>query len=220
MNRRKFLVAGTFVGVCTTTGCLGRFFGGDAEDSEEENEQENRDTDDMTENDAASDSDQHDDEGTETDPATEKDKTEDKEEDPKDLEDPYPDEEDTEIDRDQYDDPPDQPKREERDSDDVEVKASYSVGDYGGLTIDGTVTNISDEPVDEVALEINVFDPDDEYLWGDSVGIQNIEPGASETFESGWTADEERGEVDHVEIDPMVYDVVEDENSDGNEDKA
>ena len=45
-------------------------------------------------------------------------------------------------------------------------------------------------------------------------------PTASEGFESGWTADEERGEVDHVEIEPTVYDVVEDENSDGDEDEA
>ena len=140
-----------------------------------------------------------------------------------DDDDPYPDEEDFEIDRDQYDDPPEQPEREERDSDAVEVDTDATVDEYGELTIDGTVTNVSDDPIDQVVLAIEVYNPDDEYLWGDTAGAEDLDPGASEGFESGWTADEERGEVGYIEIDPTVYDVIDEGDTDdgnGNEDEA
>ena len=72
-------------------------------------------------------------------------------------------------------------------------------------------------------LAIEVYNPDDEYLWGDTAGAEDLDPGASEGFESGWTADEERGEVGYIEIDPTVYDVIDEGDTDdgnGNEDEA
>lgn len=214
MHRREYLTTSTLVGCLAITGCLGWRDSSDAGDTEGEEEEEDHHERDERE-DADADADNHGDH--DEDEHKEEDEKEEKQEDEDEDDYPGPDEEDTEIDRDQYDDPPEQPEREERDSSDVEVDADTDVDDYGGLTIDGTVTNVSDDPIDEVWLDIEVYDPNDEYLWGDSVGIEDLAPDASERFESGWTADEERGELGYVEIDPSVYELV-DENENDNGD--
>ena len=210
MNRREYLTTGTFIGLLATAGCLGWRDSGDAGDAEDDDQGTDADTDDPeTDTDPEDEYDDHsDDYDEEEDEDEDRDDEEKQEDEEDDGDDPYPDEEDTEIDRDQYDDH-DQEREEriERDSDAIEVEADADVDDYGGLTIEGTVTNVSDEPVDRVRLEISVFDPDDEYLWGDTVGIEDLAPGASEGFESGWTADEERGELGSVEIEETVYDL-------------
>ena len=223
MHRRKYLTTGTLIGLLATSGCLGWRDSGDTGDTEdEEEEEEEQEQEDHHERDEREDADadnhgDHDEDEHKEEDDKDGDEDEDEESNKEDDDYPGPDEEDTEIDRDQYDDPPEQPEREERDSSDVEVDADTDVDDYGGLTIDGTVTNVSDDPIDEVWLDIEVYDPNDEYLWGDSVGIEDLAPDASERFESGWTADEERGELGYVEIDPSVYELV-DENENDNGD--
>lgn len=216
MKRREFLATGVFVGTIATAGCLSWFGSNESNSDADENTDGESDADSASDQSEDDDGDPDSDQGTgdegEQEDDIDKNGTEDDEQDDTDDE-LYPDEEDTEIDRDQYDEP-EQRETTERDDDDVEIEATYDVDDMGNLTISGTVTNVSDEPIDAVDLNLSVYDPEDEYLWGEIVGVEDLDSGAREAFEGGWAADEERGEVDHVEIVPTVYDYADDETED------
>lgn len=70
----------------------------------------------------------------------------------------------------------------------------------------GTVTNVSEEPIDVVDLEVSFYDESGSYLTADLVSITNLDPSKSESFEITITPDQAHGEPDHVDIQPTVYD--------------
>ena len=220
MKRREFLATGVFVGTLATAGCLGWFRSNGSDDEADGGTDDESDADSASDQSEDDDGDPDSDQGTDDEDEQEGNEgidedengTEDDEQ--EDVDDElYPDEEDMEIDRDHYDEPESR-ETTGRDDDDVEIEATYDVDDIGNFTISGTVTNVSDEPIDAVDLDLSVYNPEDEHLWGETVGVEDLDSGASEKFEGGWAADEERGEVDHVEIVPTVYDYVDDETED------
>lgn len=116
-----------------------------------------------------------------------------------------PDEEDLEVNEDEYEDHGIS-ETEERSPDDITIEATAQLEKSGGATVRGTVTNVSDKSIDVVDLEIIFYDVSGSYLTADLVSLTNLDPSTGEPFEVVITPDQARGEPDHVDIQPTVYD--------------
>lgn len=116
-----------------------------------------------------------------------------------------PTEEETDINRDQYDQQ-EVSDTKARSVDDIEIDADSQIINDGSATVTGTVTNISETSIEVVDLEVVFYDTDDEYLSAQLVTITDLGAGESEQFEAGIAPDGARGQPKRVEINPDVYD--------------
>lgn len=220
MKRRTFLATGALVGGLSTGGCLSRFgIGGDAENSggDHEESEENEDGGSGEDNhDEQADDEQEDDSTGATDEADGRDEEEgededdeesdgvDEEEEEEDPEDQLtPDEEDIEPNRDEYE-RHERREYEERSEDDVEVTAEAH-DDGTVVTVEGSVENVSDEPIDAVDLDSSLYGPGDEYLGATRTSVQELAPGESEAFESSTEAGDVVGEIEYIDMAATVY---------------
>lgn len=116
-----------------------------------------------------------------------------------------PTDEETEIDRDEYEDQ-EVSDTEARSRDDIEIDVDSQIAADGSATVTGTVTNVSDTSIDVVDLEIVFYGADDEYLSAQLVTIRNLGVDKSEQFDAGIAPDGAHGQPKRVEITPDVYD--------------
>lgn len=205
VSRRRILanVGGTGL-LISLTGCIGtRWWEDDTDNAESSNS-----TGDNTNTPSSSDT-QTDTEETHTDTSTDSADTNDRKETTENEENENrqhkPDEEDLEVNEDKYENHGSSETRE-RSPDDIMVKATAELKESGRATVTGTVTNASEEPIDVVDLEVSFYDKGGSYLTADLVSITNLDPNASESFEITITPDQARGEPDHIDIQPTVYD--------------
>ena len=111
-----------------------------------------------------------------------------------------PSEEDTEINEEKYNETEER-EVEERPESDVEIprdSVEASQGSDGTITVTGKLTNVSDEDIDFVDVEVNYVGETGSVIGMDLVVVRGIAAGATETFESRMGPTELDGEVDSV----------------------
>lgn len=94
---------------------------------------------------------------------------------------------------------------EQRSTDDIEIDAKADLENSGGARVFGTVTNVSETSIDVVDLEFTFYDAGGNYLTADLASVRDLKAGESESFESVITPDQARGQPEHVDIEPTVY---------------
>lgn len=209
VSRRRLLASLGNTGILiSTSGCVSTRWWEDeqSEGEEADSEPPNSDGDEMDRTDPAADENEPSSEQEDNESSTEDDGASTQEHQSNEEERQHkPDAEDLEVNEDEYDDHGTS-ETEERSPADITIEATAQLEKSGGATVRGTVTNVSDEPIDVVDLEVIFYDVSGSYLTADLVSITTLSANKSESFEVVITPDQARGEPDHVDIQPIVYD--------------
>ncbi|MCL7418911.1 MAG: FxLYD domain-containing protein, partial [Halalkalicoccus sp.] len=119
----------------------------------------------------------------------------------------HPDENATEINRDEYDENYGEHETTARDPSEVEITADAQQAPNGSLLVSGTVTNVSDRAVDVVDIELIFYGVDDAYLSATLVTVRDLESAESREFETQPTTGTIEGNLERIEVNRTVYDV-------------
>lgn len=95
-----------------------------------------------------------------------------------------PDENDTEIDREQYNESSEPAEVEELPEDAVEISATYHLtDDESGVIVNGDVTNVTADPIDFVDLRIIYYNEQENEIGEDFVVVRELRSGQTKSFE-------------------------------------
>lgn len=127
-----------------------------------------------------------------------------------------PSEEDTAINRSQYNET--EPREVKgRPESDADVETEQHISSDGSVTVRGEITNTSSEPIDFVDVEFTYLNAADEPIGTTIATVWDLEPGASESFIVSQTPVDLRGDVDDVETAAYPQDYIESESTTDNE---
>lgn len=222
LTRREYLATSGLAGTIATAGCLTWFRDDDQDqddgrnqDDSRESEQEGADAandqgeEHMDQNDTA----QNDTQNRERNESTESNESadtdaNDTESEPERQREPT--EEQTEIDRDEFDGGDGEPAdTEERPADHVETEVDREGIERadGMISVSGTVTNVSDEPIDAVDIELVFLDADGREVGRELRTVRDLGAGETETWGIRTVETTLRGEPERVrpEARPMDY---------------
>ena len=218
MKRREYLAMGALTGAVTTVGCLSWFRDDDSSDGNTSAQNDaDADGDDGAPTDAAGNetaedasaererntSDGDADDGTaENTTETGNENESDQEAEDKPI---APDENETEIDRDQYNQS-EPPAMEERPQSDIESTVDDIERRNGRVTVTVTVRNVSSRAIDIVDVEILFYDENGRYLDSRIETITDLEAGASETVEITVRTETIRGDPAEIELEATPMD--------------
>lgn len=127
-----------------------------------------------------------------------------------------PSEEDTAINRSQYNETEPQ-EVEERPESDVTVETEQHISSDGSVTVRGEVTNTSSQTIDFVDVELTYLNKVGEPIGTAIKTVWDLEPGASASFIVSQNPVDLRGGVDDVKTTAYPQDYVESESSTNNE---
>ncbi|WP_245998668.1 FxLYD domain-containing protein, partial [Halalkalicoccus subterraneus] len=94
-----------------------------------------------------------------------------------------------------------------RDPSAVEITADAQQASDGSLRVSGTVTNVSDQAIDVVDIELVFYGTSDEYLSATLVTVRDLEPSESREFETQPTTGTIEGDLERIDVNRTVYDV-------------
>lgn len=118
-----------------------------------------------------------------------------------------PDENATQINRDEYDENYSEYETTARDPSGVKITVDAQQVSTGSLLVSGTVTNVSDQTIDVVDIEFVFYGTDDEYLSATLVTLRDLEPSDSHEFETQPTTGTIEGDLERIDVNRTVYDV-------------
>jgi cytoskeletal protein RodZ len=121
----------------------------------------------------------------------------------------HPDENATEINRDEYNETYGEYETTARDPSTVEITADAQQATDGSLLVSGTAMNVSDQAIDVVDIELVFYGTDDAYLSATLVTVRDLEPAESREFETQPNTGIIEGAVERIEANRTVYDVTE-----------
>ncbi|KYH23875.1 hypothetical protein HAPAU_39540 [Halalkalicoccus paucihalophilus] len=119
----------------------------------------------------------------------------------------YPDENATQINRNEYNETYGEYETTARDPSAVEITADAQQPTDGSLLVSGTVVNVSDRAVDVVDIELVFYGTNDAYLSATLVTVRDLESGESREFETRPTTGTIEGNIERIEANRTVYDV-------------
>ncbi|ADJ14504.1 FxLYD domain-containing protein [Halalkalicoccus jeotgali] len=198
MNRRQYLKTGGATGLALgTAGCLGWLPWRD--DSDQKQVQEgapSEGSDEPTENDTSPETDEQSATGEK-----EEDKRTEAENESEGERNPLPDENDTEIDREQYNESEERDVTE-LDESSVSVVTDATVDDSGSVTVQIKVTNTTDATIDGVDLEVIYLDSAGKEIGLDLKVVQGLGPRGTESVEARASPVDLRGDIAEVSVTP------------------
>jgi hypothetical protein len=119
----------------------------------------------------------------------------------------HPDENATQINRNEYNETYGEYETTARDPSAVEITADAQQATNGSLLVSGTVANVSDRAVDVVDIELVFYGTNDAYLSAILVTVRDLESGESREFETRPTTGTIEGNIERIEANRTVYDV-------------
>ncbi|WP_238532938.1 FxLYD domain-containing protein [Halalkalicoccus jeotgali] len=119
----------------------------------------------------------------------------------------HPDENATQINRDEYDENYGEYETTARDPSDVEITADAQQATDGSLLVSGTITNVSDRAIDVVDIELVFYGTNDAYLSATLVTVRDLGPAESREFETQPNTGTIARDLERIEVNRTVYDV-------------
>ncbi|WP_122089811.1 FxLYD domain-containing protein [Halalkalicoccus subterraneus] len=119
----------------------------------------------------------------------------------------HPDENATQINRDEYNETYGEYETTTRDPSDVEITADAQQTTDSSLLVTGTATNVSDRAINVVDIEVIFYGTNDAYLSATLVTVRDLEPGENHEFEIQPTTGTIEGTLERIEVNRTVYDV-------------